>query len=141
MRPLRPAEIAELLADEVSAHLATVDESGYPHVTPVRFVWDGDCFRLTDVADRPHLRRMRSDPRVGFVVHREPGARNGGGHVSREIRVTGQARLTDDIGGSWTSRIREKYARASGGDGRCEETADRVLVTITPSRFCAVAVG
>jgi nitroimidazol reductase NimA-like FMN-containing flavoprotein (pyridoxamine 5'-phosphate oxidase superfamily) len=39
VRPLSGEEIAGLLARDVVARVATIDESGYPHVTPLWFLW------------------------------------------------------------------------------------------------------
>jgi nitroimidazol reductase NimA-like FMN-containing flavoprotein (pyridoxamine 5'-phosphate oxidase superfamily) len=38
-RPLREEEIAGLLARDVVARVATIDADGYPHVTPLWFLW------------------------------------------------------------------------------------------------------
>ncbi|WP_194817439.1 pyridoxamine 5'-phosphate oxidase family protein [Nocardia sp. XZ_19_385] len=137
MRPLRQAEIAGLLADDTIAHLATIDPSGYPHVTPIWFLWDGSAFRLTSLADRPHVRRIRMNSRVGVVVDRELGLRADGQRPNRQIRIIGDAELTEDRHGQWTARIREKYLRASAD--LIPNDDDRILITVTPTRFLALA--
>ncbi|MFQ6395927.1 pyridoxamine 5'-phosphate oxidase family protein [Nocardia sp. KC 131] len=141
MRRLRPAEVAGLLAHDVVAHLATIDASGYPHVTPIWFLWDDGTFRLTSYAGRPHLRRIRSNPRVGLVIDREGSVRADGQRPNRQVRVLGDAELAADPNGIWTKRIREKYI-----DDRIAPTVperdlldDRILITVTPNLFLAVA--
>jgi nitroimidazol reductase NimA-like FMN-containing flavoprotein (pyridoxamine 5'-phosphate oxidase superfamily) len=65
-RQLGADEVEQLLARDVPARLATVDAQGFPHVTPLRFVWRDGAFYMTSVADRPHLRRIARNPRVGI---------------------------------------------------------------------------
>ncbi|WP_433525238.1 pyridoxamine 5'-phosphate oxidase family protein [Nocardia pseudovaccinii] len=137
MRALRRAEIAGLLASDIVAHLATIDAAGYPHVTPMWFLWDQQAFRLTSWAGRPHLRRILANPRVGLVIDREVvGSRDGGQRPNRQVRVIGDAELTIDADGVWTQRIWEKYG---SGPVLGEVERARVLITITPDRFIAVA--
>jgi hypothetical protein len=38
-RPLDSGEIEALLAIDVPARPATLDRNGFPHVTPLRFLW------------------------------------------------------------------------------------------------------
>lgn len=136
MRALRPAEIAGLLASDTVAHLATIDAAGYPHVTPIWFLWEYHAFRLTSWAGRPHLRRIRANPRVGLVIDREAGVRADGQRPNRQVRVIGDAELAIDPDGVWTQRIWEKYG--SGVALGAPDSA-RVLITITPDRFVASA--
>ncbi|WP_433200496.1 pyridoxamine 5'-phosphate oxidase family protein [Nocardia sp. CA-107356] len=136
MRTLRPAEIAGLLASDIVAHLATIDAAGYPHVTPIWFLWDQHAFRLTSWAGRPHLRRIRANPRVGLVIDREIGRHADGQRPNRQVRIIGDAELTIDPDGVWTQRIREKYGSGSAPD---RPDRARVLITITPDRFVAIA--
>ncbi|MET8876774.1 pyridoxamine 5'-phosphate oxidase family protein [Nocardia sp. NPDC004604] len=135
MRTLRPAEIAGLLASDIVAHLATIDAAGYPHVTPIWFLWDQHAFRLTSWAGRPHLRRIRANPRVGLVIDREIGRRADGQRPNRQVRIIGDAELTIDPDGVWTQRIWEKY----GGSALDQQDRARVLITITPDQFVAIA--
>jgi nitroimidazol reductase NimA-like FMN-containing flavoprotein (pyridoxamine 5'-phosphate oxidase superfamily) len=57
-RQLEPDEVEQLLTREVPARRATLDAEGFPHVTPLWFVWTDGAFYMTSVADRPHLRRV-----------------------------------------------------------------------------------
>ncbi len=58
-------EIEALLALEVPARVATLDRDGFPHVTPLWFVWSGGAFYMTSLYDRPHLNRLRRNSRAG----------------------------------------------------------------------------
>jgi nitroimidazol reductase NimA-like FMN-containing flavoprotein (pyridoxamine 5'-phosphate oxidase superfamily) len=46
-RRLSDEEIEALLALDIPARLATIDPHGFPHVTPLWFVWDDAAFHLT----------------------------------------------------------------------------------------------
>ncbi|MDE1673218.1 pyridoxamine 5'-phosphate oxidase family protein [Nocardia gipuzkoensis] len=93
MRTLRESEITDLLTRDVVAHLATIDTAGYPHITPLWFLWLDGRFYLTSYADRPHLERMRSNPRVGLVIDVEDALRADGERPNRQVRVIGTASL------------------------------------------------
>lgn len=41
MRRVTTAEFDELVSRDLVAHLATIDQRGYPHVTPIWLVWSG----------------------------------------------------------------------------------------------------
>ncbi|WP_408638692.1 pyridoxamine 5'-phosphate oxidase family protein [Nocardia gipuzkoensis] len=104
MRTLRESEITDLLTRDVVAHLPTIDSAGYPHITPLWFVWLDDRFYLTSYADRPHLERMRPNPRVGLVIDVEDSLRADGERPNRQVRVIGTASLAPDPAGTWTER-------------------------------------
>ncbi|MFE6857163.1 pyridoxamine 5'-phosphate oxidase family protein [Nocardia sp. NPDC057668] len=141
MRSLDQAEIGALLALDTVAHLATIDEEGYPHVTPVWFLWVRGTFHVTSFGDRPHVRRIAANPRVGMVIDVEGELRADGQRPNKQVRVTGEAVVSVDSNGLWTRRIRDKYigagweTRMAGSDSRSE----RVMVAITPRRINAVA--
>lgn len=134
MRKLREDEIADLLASDVVAHLATVDSAGYPHVTPIWFLWSDGAFHLTSFIDRPHLDRIRCNPRVGLVVEIEDALRPDGERPNQQIRVIGDATVSVDPDGEWTRRIRRKYI----GEPVAPER-ERALITVVPKVFHAVA--
>ncbi|MGX1808503.1 pyridoxamine 5'-phosphate oxidase family protein [Nocardia sp. NPDC055321] len=141
MRSLDQAELDALLDLDTVAHLATIDEEGYPHVTPIWFVWAEGTFYLTSFAGRPHVRRIARNPRVGLVIDTEGELRSDGQRPNRQIRVTGDAVVSVDQDGLWTSRIRRKYIgppgealAAPGHPGR-----PRVLLAVTPRSVTAVA--
>ena len=54
-----------MLELDVPARLATLDTRGFPHVTPLWFLWTDRAFYFTRFADRPHLRRLAENPRAG----------------------------------------------------------------------------
>jgi PPOX class probable F420-dependent enzyme len=140
-RPMRADEIEALLARELPARLATLDAGGFPHITPLWFVWAGGAFVMTSIADRPHLRRIARDPRVGVLVDDEAPERDDGQRPNRQVRAVGTAKLLPDGGGEWTARITKKYLHGPGA-ARSEAARaadDRVVIRVVPARLVAVA--
>lgn len=140
-RPLDPAEIEALLALDVPARLATLDRDGFPHVTPLWFLWIDGAFYMTSIADRPHQRRIAGNPRVGVLVDTEDPERDDGQRRNRQARAIGEAALFPDSGGQWTSRITEKYLRGPGAAASVASRAadERVVMRLRPVRVVAVA--
>jgi len=140
-RPLVPQEIEELLALDVPARLATLDRDGFPHVTPLWFVWADGAFYMTSIADRPHLRRLAANPRAGVLVDTEDGERDDGQRPNRQVRAIGEAEVFPDGGARWTSRITQKYVRGPSAAASIASRAadERVVVRLRPARVVAVA--
>jgi PPOX class probable F420-dependent enzyme len=140
-RPLDPAEIEALLALDVPARLATLDRDGFPHVTPVWFLWSEGAFYMTSIADRPHLLRLAANPRAGVLVDTEDAERDDGQRPNRQVRAIGEAEVFPDRGGQWTTRITEKYIRGPGAAACIASRAadQRVVVRLRPARIVAVA--
>jgi PPOX class probable F420-dependent enzyme len=134
-RALTATEVGELLARDVVAHLATVDGDGFPHVTPIWFLWDGDAFVLSCRPDRRHVARLRADPKASIVVDDEGSERPDGERPNRQVRATGRATVDDDVDGAGTTAIRQKYLRSWSG----RPVGPRVLIRLVPATFVAVA--
>jgi PPOX class probable F420-dependent enzyme len=134
-------EIEELLACHVPAHLATLDAHGFPHITPLWFIWAEDAFYMTSITDRPHLRRLARDPRAGICVDIELAEREDGQRPNRQVRAVGNADLMPDTDGIWTRRITEKYVYGPTAAERITmRTADkRTAIRLRPERIVAVA--
>jgi nitroimidazol reductase NimA-like FMN-containing flavoprotein (pyridoxamine 5'-phosphate oxidase superfamily) len=140
-RPLDPDEIESLLALDVPARLATLDLHGFPHVTPLWFIWADGAFHMTSIADRPHLLRVARNPRAGVLIDAEDAERDDGQRPNRQVRAIGEAGLFADTGRQWTSRITEKYLRGPGAAASIASRAadERVVVRLRPMRVVAVA--
>lgn len=66
----------------------SVTEPGFPYVTLLPYVLDGECrplFLLSDLAE--HTRNVKADPRVSLLVSDDAGA------ASRQVRMTLLGRL------------------------------------------------
>ncbi len=140
-RQLSVDEVEQLLACDVPAHLATLDAEGFPHVTPLWFVWTGGAFYMTSIVDRPHLRRVEDNPRVGIGVDVEERERPDGQRPNRQVRATGVAELLADDAAIWTTRITEKYLRGPAALERAQARShdERIVICLRPQRLIAVA--
>jgi hypothetical protein len=140
-RRLEPTEIESLLALDVPAHLATLDRDGFPHITPLWFVWHDGAFYMTSISDRPHLKRLAANPRAGLAVDVEDPERADGQRPNRQLRAIGNADLFPDNRAAWTTRITEKYLRGPGAGASVDARAadERIVICLRPTRLVAVA--
>ena len=140
-RPLTVDEIEALLAADVPARLATLDRHGFPHVTPLWFIWAEGAFLLTSLPDRAHVRRLERDPRAGICIDLEEPERRDGQRPNRQVRAVGEAELFADEDGMWTRRITRKYVAGPAAVAREERRAadPRTVIRLAPVRLIAVA--
>ena len=140
-RPLTPEELEALLAADVPARLATLDRHGFPHVTPLWFVWAEGAFHITSRPDRAHVRAAGARSRAGICIDVEEPERGDGERPNRQVRAVGTAELFADEVGMWTRRITRKYVSGAAAAAREEQrTADpRIVIRLAPVRLIAVA--
>jgi nitroimidazol reductase NimA-like FMN-containing flavoprotein (pyridoxamine 5'-phosphate oxidase superfamily) len=136
-RPLNDAELEALLTLDIPGRLGTLDKEGYPHITPIWFVWERGAFFMTSLPDKAHVHRLEREPRASFCVDVEDAERDDGERPNRSVRAVGPAELFDDTGGAWTRRITEKYLRGPGLESMlATRTAqDRVVIRFQPVRL------
>ncbi len=61
-------EIDAFLAGPHIGRLATIREDGFPHVTPIWFVWDGDRARFILGLKRLHMKNLKRLTKAGLCV-------------------------------------------------------------------------
>ena len=69
---LTPEEREEFLSRKLVARMATQREDGWPHVTPIWYLWENGRFNLTLGNSRRHLANIRRDPHVTMCVDVDP---------------------------------------------------------------------
>lgn len=69
---LTPEEREEFLSRKLVARMATMREDGWPHVTPIWYVWEDGRFNLSLGNSRKHLANLRRDPHVTMCVDIDP---------------------------------------------------------------------
>ncbi|MBV8940650.1 MAG: pyridoxamine 5'-phosphate oxidase family protein, partial [Solirubrobacterales bacterium] len=91
-RVLSAAALVELLALDVPARLATLDSRGFPHVTPLWFLWSDGAFYFTSLTDRPHLRRLERKPRTarGAAACGDPAQADDPARLSQRVINAGE---------------------------------------------------
>jgi pyridoxamine 5'-phosphate oxidase-like protein len=142
-RRLQELEIAELLAMDIPAHLATLSANGYPRITPIWFVWEDGCFYMTSLPMRRHLEDLRLSSRAGLCVDEESVIAIDGVRPNRQVNAWGDAELREDIEGYWTKRITRKYIIGADAAAIAERRAasPRLAIVLRPSRMIAVGTS
>jgi PPOX class probable F420-dependent enzyme len=76
--------------------MATQRADGYPHLTPIWFVWENGRFLHTLGAGRVHLANLARDPRMSLVIDEDYRLAEGLAAGARSITVRGDAQLSQD---------------------------------------------
>ncbi len=71
--PLTQQQIHQLLTQAQVGCLATLNQGGSPYVTPVHFVFDGECVYVHGLPKGQRLDNLRADPRVSMTVFHMEG--------------------------------------------------------------------
>jgi nitroimidazol reductase NimA-like FMN-containing flavoprotein (pyridoxamine 5'-phosphate oxidase superfamily) len=66
MRALTPDEIQEFLAGPIVARVATIDEEGFPYITPVWQEWDGAAMWIVPRERSAWVQHIRQNPNVAI---------------------------------------------------------------------------
>ncbi len=92
------SERDDFLAREQTCRVATVDESGNPHVSPLWFVWDGTALWLCSLRASRRFANLMSRPAVAVVV--DAGQRYG---ELRGVEIRGYATVVGDV--PWSGEV------------------------------------
>ena len=132
LNPLLPASHADLLADAHYAHMATVRPDGAPQSSVMWFDWDGRVLRITHTRSRQKLPGLEHEARVSFSIH-DPAS------PLRALEVRGRVVdvTADDDVASFSKGLQQRY----GMDYPIDGAAERVVITIEPTKFIAVGGG
>ncbi len=138
LRDLTQSETDALLDRDVSACLAFIDAAGFPRQVPCWFLWDGEAFYVTSVAEKFHVKRLQADARASICVELEE--RTDSGRTNRQVKGVGRVEIFADEAGQWSERIRTKYL----GDLVMRQqvnVASRVVLRLKPERLAAHGGG
>ena len=136
---LSEQEREEFLAAKHPAALATNGADGWPHLTPIWYLWEGGRFLLTLGNSRRHLRNMRADPHVTICVDVDPRL-EGAAQAPRSVVCFGLAELIEEgpLVREVTEKIEVRYLGSAPPE--FEEALwfeGRTAVAISPSRWLA----
>jgi PPOX class probable F420-dependent enzyme len=124
---------AFLLGGTRTGKLAVLTSGGWPHVTPIWFVIDGDEIVFSTGRDTVKGRHLRRDDRVSLCVDddRPPFAYV---HIRGHAWIDEESDLLE-----WTTRIAERYVGAEQADayGRRNAVPTEMLVRVRPERVIA----
>ena len=87
----------EFLAEHRLGRVSTIDEDGFPHVTPVGVELDGDGVRFEADGSSRKMRNIRRNPRIGIVVD---------GERKRGVLLQGMAEIVRDASGEDQAIVR-----------------------------------
>ncbi len=136
---LSQGEIDEYLNRRLLARMATLRADGYPHLTPIWFVWEGGKFKHTLGADRVHLTNLARDPRMSLVIDEDYRLADGLAAGARSITVRGDAELSQDPGliEDVTYKALVKYLGEDDAKAYLEPimAEGRTIVTMTPAAW------
>jgi Pyridoxamine 5'-phosphate oxidase len=139
-RRLREDEVAELLALDSPARLATLDQHGFPRITPLWFIWAEDAFWMTSIDNRLHLRDLARNAQAGLLIDTESTAARDGWRANRQLQARGIADTFPETDGFWTRRITRKYVGGRAGDAQAAARAahSRRVICLRPTRIVAL---
>ena len=138
-------EMDSFLNQKLLARLATNRSDGYPHATPLYYIWDGEAiWFILDTRERPrqHIRNLRRDPKLCLVIDSDRRPEQGGIFDAQGVTIRGTAELfTDDnltrdllpkVTRKYFGEEADQYAQALLEDG-----SQRVIVKVKPEKLYA----
>ncbi|MEM1245112.1 MAG: pyridoxamine 5'-phosphate oxidase family protein [Acidobacteriota bacterium] len=115
----------EAFLDEpgILLRIATVDESGFPHVTPIWFLHEGGFVYFTPRERSAWFGHLRADPRVALCIDEQP-------LPYRKVVIRGRAELLHDLGedDDWRDlyrQIAKRYVPEEQAEGYVQGTIDQ----------------
>ena len=140
MAQLSKPAVQALLELDVPLRLGTIDQRGFPRVTPIWFLYDDGVFYMSSVVGKRHLRDLERDPRASVRIDVEEPIAVGGVRRNQQVGGRGFAELRPDREGEWTRRITLKYVTGPEGAARATLRAaqPRVLIVFRPEKLEAI---
>jgi general stress protein 26 len=104
------ARVRRLLDRSMTMRVATLSPGGVPHITPLRFLYDGGTIHALPGADTPMVRHIREQPDVVLLFDAEQT-------TGRVLRVRAHAAIRSDLHLTrrYERRAATKYFLRPGG--------------------------
>jgi PPOX class probable F420-dependent enzyme len=141
-------EMDGFLRQKLVARLTSIRPDGYPHTTPLWFVWDGEALSFElGAGERPrqHIRNLRANPKLCVIIDRDLRPEQGGVFDAQGVLIRGTAELSTDetLQEEVTHQVLRKYLGDEGdqyvdlalGDGKPGK--NRVIVKVRPESISA----
>lgn len=78
------------------ARVATIRPDGYPHVTPIWYLWEDERFLLNLGKERIHVKNLRENNKIGLIIDQDYRPTQGMEAGAIGVHVRGTATLKDD---------------------------------------------
>ncbi|TYC00479.1 PPOX class F420-dependent oxidoreductase [Micromonospora sp. WP24] len=115
-----------LLAEPQLAHVATIEEDGSPHVTPVWIDTDGEHILFNTIRGRTKYENLRRNPQVAISVADRA-------NDFRTLWIKGRAELVTEGAEEHLDRLARKYLGQESYPFR-QPGEQRVIIRVTPMR-------
>ena len=92
-------EINSFLQQKLVARLTSIRPDGYPHTTPLWYVWDGEAiwFEIgAGARPRQHIRNLRQNPKLCVMIDRDARPEHGGVFDAQGVLMRGTVELSTD---------------------------------------------
>jgi len=138
---LTDAERDAFLTEKRIGRLASNRDDGWPHVTPIWYVWEDGRFYLSLGRSRRHLRNIARDPHMTLCVDEDPRMTDLT-KSPRSVVCFGLAKLVEDEQAvrEVTEKVELRYLPAEARGPELDELLwfeGRTAVEITPVRWLA----
>ena len=92
-------ELDSFLNQKLVARLSSIRPDGYPHATPLWYLWDGEAlWFILGAGERPrqHIRNLRGNPKLGVIIDHDARPERGGSFDAQGVTIRGTAELSTD---------------------------------------------
>jgi hypothetical protein len=141
-------EMDSFLRQKLVARLTSIRSDGYPHTTPLWYVWDGEIlWFILGAGERPrhHIRNLRRNPKLCVIIDRDARPEQGGLFDAQGVVIRGTVELSTDeaLQEETSRRLLRKYLGDEGDqyvdavleDGKPGK--NRVVAQVKPERIFA----
>lgn len=127
-------DVRELLKKPQIARLATIGANGFPHITPLWFLFETDRDEIVIMADRTarKAKNLLSNPHGALQVGGDPLPAGQDGYT-RGVLLQGEFAVEDDPGHAVTARITRHYLQGAAADHMLEMWKDDDIVVLRMS--------
>jgi PPOX class probable F420-dependent enzyme len=131
-------ELERFVAEPRVGCLATNRADGFPHLSPIWFLYESGVVFLELAQSRIHLANLRRDPRASLMVEEDERPADGWRAGVRGVVFRGTVELIDDEGpiASYGERIDRRYLGSGVDDPELAQVTEPeryMLIRLTPS--------
>jgi PPOX class probable F420-dependent enzyme len=102
-------EMNDFLAGPRLSRVSTISRSGFPHVSPAWYYWDGSTLIFSFGKSRLHVYNLRRNPKVEVVIDQDLRPQHGLKVGAQAVVMRGKAELTEENVRQMTEVIAKRY--------------------------------